>query len=86
MKLNKNFIRHVSGDESLLAATADADFSGVLRGNSTTGMILELLEYNVERDDIVAELRTRFEAPEGVIEKDVDKVLNQLRKIGALDE
>ena len=56
MKLNKNFIPHTSGEESLLAATANADFSGVVRGNHTAGMVFELLRSEITRDEIVTEL------------------------------
>ena len=31
-------------------------------------------------------MRQRFDAPEGTIENDVTKVIEELRKIGALDE
>jgi len=86
MKLNKNFIPHITDDESLLAATADAPFSGVIRGNKTTGLIFQLLTHDTDRDTVVAELHSRFDAPEGKIEADVDKIIAQLRKIGALDE
>ncbi len=86
MKLNKAFLLHNSGDESILVPTGGADFSGVVRGNRTLGAVLELLKTDTTEEAIAAALRARFDAPEGAVEKDVAKVLAELRKIGALDE
>ena len=37
------------------------------------------------RDQVVAAMKERFEAPEGAIERDVDRVISELQKIGALE-
>lgn len=86
MKLNKNFVVHKSGKETLLVPLGGAKFSGIVKGNNTTGKVLEMLNENTTEQKIVASLRSEFEAPECVIEKDVKNILSQLRKIGALDE
>lgn len=86
MKLNKNFISHTTGEEYLLVPTGDADFSGIVKGNKTMGDILNYLEKDLSEKEIVIAMNEKYEAPEGVIEKDVKKVLFELRKIGALDE
>ena len=86
MKLNRNFLLHNTGGESILVPTADADFSGVVRGNKTLGAVLELLKKDTTEDEIVSALKSRFNAPEGMVEKDVARTLAELRKIGALDE
>ena len=86
MKLNKEFLLHTVGSESVLVPTGRADFFGVVRGNKTLGAILELLKEGTTEAEIVAELKSRFQAPDGEIEKDVAKTLTALRGIGALDE
>ena len=86
MKLKKEFIVHNQGEESLMVATSSAAFSGLVRGNKTLGTILELLKKETSQEDLVRAMRARFEAPEGVIERDVETVLEKLRSIGALDE
>ena len=86
MKLKKEFLLHDTGSESLLVPTGAADFSGIVKGNRTLGTILGLLNEEASEDQIVAELKSRFEAPEGSIERDVARVLEELRRIGALDE
>jgi hypothetical protein len=86
MKLNKDFLLHDTGTESLLVPVGGAGFSGVVRGNKTLGAVLELLKTDTAEEAIIAAMRDRFDAPEGAVEADVEKVLAELRKIGALDE
>ena len=86
MKLKKEFITHIVGNESILVPTGEADFSGVVRGNKTLGAVLELLKEEITEEAMIAALKKRFNAPEGAIERDVAKVLAELHRIGALDE
>ena len=86
MKLNKDFISHSIAGESMLVPTGKAEFSGLVRGNKTFGVIVELLKNDTTEAEIVAAIRDRYDAPEGVVENDVKKALEELRKIGALDE
>ena len=86
MKLKKEFLAHIVGEEAVLVPTGGAAFSGVVRGNKTLGAVLELLREETDEEKLVAALRARFDAPEGAIEEDVAKALAALRKIGALDE
>jgi len=86
MKLNKEFLLHNFGDESILVPTGSAGFSGMVKGNQTLGAILELLKEETTEQKIVEALKSRFEAADGAIEADVAKALSELRRIGALDE
>ncbi len=86
MKLNKDYLLHSTGDETILVPTGRANFSGVVRGNRTLGAVLELLKTDTTEEAIVAAMHKRFDAPIGALENDVTKVLSELRKIGALDE
>ncbi len=86
MKLSKDFLLHNANGESILVPVGGASFSGVVRGNKTLGAVLEQLKNDTTEAAIVAALRERFDAPEGAVEKDVARVLAELRKIGALDE
>ena len=86
MKLRKDFLLHDTGRESILVPTGNAAFSGVMRGNKTLGAVLELLKKETSYEELAAAMRQRFDAPEGTIETDVTKVIEELRKIGALDE
>ncbi len=86
MKLRKEFITHNTASQSLLVPTGAAGFSGLVRGNKTLGAILELLKKETSEADIIDTMRKRFDAPEEVITRDVQKALAELRRIGAIDE
>ncbi len=86
MKLKKEFITHVTEEESLLVPTGNAEFSGIVRGNRTLGVILELLKEETTEEKIVSALKDRFDTPEGAAERDTARALAELRGIGALDE
>lgn len=86
MKLKKGFITHDTGSESLLVPMGGAGWSGVVKGNKTLGAILDLLKEDTSEAVIIDAMKQRFDAPEGVITRDVKKALSELRKIGALDE
>ncbi len=86
MKLDPKYLIHSTGGETLLVPTGDADFAGVVRGNRTLGAILELLKDGTTETELVAALRSRFDAPEGAVERDVARALSELRRIGAIEE
>ena len=86
MKLRKEFITHNTDSESLLVPTGAAGFSGLVKGNKTLGVILDLLKDDTTEADIVAVMKARFNAPEDIITRDVNKAISELRKIGAIDE
>ena len=84
MKLKNDFIVHDSGDETMLVATGSASFSGLVKGNKTAGKILELLKTETTEAEIVKKMHEMYDAPDGAIERDVKKVITELRKIGAI--
>ena len=86
MKLKKEFITHNTDSESLLVPTGAAGFSGLVKGNKTLGVILDLLKNDTTEVDIIAAMKARFNAPEEIITRDVKKAISELRKIGAIDE
>ena len=86
MKLSKKFILHNSGEESILVPTGEAEFSGIVKGNTVFGQILILLTEDTDEDSIIEQMGTIFDADRDVIAKDVDKALTELRKVGALNE
>ena len=86
MKLKKEFIPHETGNESLLIPAGGAGFSGLIKGNKTLGIILEMLKEDTTEEKIIDSMKQRFDAPEEVIAGDVRKALSELRNIGAIDE
>ena len=86
MKLSSDYLSHTIGDESVLVPSGRASFSGMVRGNRTLGVVLDLLRNDTTEEAIVAAMKERFSAPEGVIERDVSETLQKLREIGAIEE
>ncbi len=86
MKLNKNFLVHSTGKDTVVVPTGKAAFSGVVRGNETLGEILALLKKDTTKEKIVAALMDKYDVPREVIEEDVTTTINRLKEIGAIDE
>jgi len=86
MRLNRNFIAHDDGSEKLLVSAGGSDFSGLVRGNSTAGFIMECLENDNTEAEIAERMKEKYDAPAEAIERDLKRVLAQLREIGAIDD
>ena len=86
MKLRKEFITYNTESESLLVPAGGAGWSGLVRGNKTLGVLLELLKTDTTEEAVITAMKARFDASEEVIIRDVKKALSELRKIGALDK
>lgn len=86
MKLNKNFLVHKTGKETVIVPTANAGFSGVVQGNKTLGVILDLLKENTTQQKIIDTMTEQYDAPRETIEKDVADVIGRLKQIGAINE
>lgn len=85
MKLKKEFITHTSGDEQLMIS-AGGSFNGMVRSNKTAAFIIDMLKDETTKEKIVSAMLERYDADEAVISADVDKVIDALRGIGAIDE
>ncbi len=86
MKLKDEFIYQPFESEALLIPVGSAYFRGVLRGNHTLGVILELLQSDRTEAELVQALKARFDAPEETLRRDAGRAIAELRKIGALAE
>lgn len=86
MKLNKNFVMHNTGEVAFLAPVSGAGFSGMVRGNSTFGIIIELLQNEITEEEIVKKIAEEYEGDLEKIASDVHRAVEQLREIGAIEE
>lgn len=86
MKLRDGFITHESDGEQIMVAAGENRFSGMVRSNKTAAFIVDCLKEEATKEQIVEKLVAAYDAPEEVIERDVEKILDSLRSIGALDE
>ena len=85
MKLKKDFIVHEAGGETMLVATGEAKFAGLVKGNKILGEMLSFMKEDTTEAEVVRKMREKFEAPEGKIEEDVHKLVTELSKIGAIE-
>ena len=86
MKLKKGFITHETDGEQILIATGEAHFSGLVRSNKTAAFIVNCLEKECTREQIVEAMEEKYDAAREILERDVDKIIEQLKSIGAIDE
>ena len=88
MKLRNGFITYSTGAEQIMVAagTASEVFRGMVRSNATAAFIIDCLKEEISREALVDKLAARYDAPRDIITRDLDKILDSLRKIGALDE
>ena len=85
MKLNKNFLVHTTGNDTVVVPTADAGFSGVIKGNETLGAILDLLKKDTTEENMIESMLKVYNAPRDIIENDVKTTISRLKEIGAID-
>lgn len=86
MKLRDEFVMQTTEDENIMVAVDSTIFSGLVRSNKTAAAIIEQLRTDITRDEIVEKMLSKYDAPRSIIESDVDMVIDNLRKIGALNE
>ena len=86
MKLNKGFLTHDDDGQLLLVSTGASKFSGLVRSNKTAGFIISCLENDVTEAEILAKMQKKFNGPKETMERDIKKIITQLKEIGAIDE
>ena len=86
MKLNKQFVTRDIGDTQVMVAVGSAAFSGVVRSNKTAAFVVDQLKEEATKEKIVAAMLEKYEVTEERASADVDKILEKLRSIGALEE
>ena len=84
MKLKDTFVTYASGDEHIMVATEG--FLGMVRSNKTAAFIIEALKEPTTPEKIVESMSEKYDAHREVIERDVERVLERLRAIGAIEE
>ena len=86
MKLKDGFITHEMDGKQLLVGTGRTGFAGMEESNQTAAFLVDLLKTETSRDQLLAAMLEKYDVAEDVASRDLDKVLETLRSIGALDE
>ena len=85
MKLKESFVTHKNkGDYMMIDATGE--FSGLVHSNATTAFIVGGLKNDTTREEIIAKMLDKYDAPKSKISQDVDRIISSLKSIGAIDE
>ena len=84
MKLKSDFIIHTADDGLLMISTGG--FNGMIKGNNSAAFVIECLRENTTKDAIISKMLEKYSADAEVISADVDKVIETLYKVGAIDE
>ena len=88
MKLHNGFITYTTGNEQIMVAAGSASevFRGMVRSNATAAFIIDCLKEEITLEALTDKMCSRYDAPREMISRDLARVLDTLRKIGALDE
>ena len=84
MKLKDTFVTQEMDGEQVMVE-ADGGFAGMVRSNATAAFIIDQLKTETTREAILDAMCKKYDAPLAVMAEDVDMVLSNLKKIGALD-
>ncbi|MCI6560063.1 MAG: PqqD family protein [Oscillospiraceae bacterium] len=85
MKLKESFITHKNKDDYMMI-DASGEFAGLIHSNATTAFIVDCLRTETTREEIVRKILAKYDADEADVARDVDKIINALKSIGAVDE
>ena len=85
MKIKDGFIISEIADEALLVPT-DGTFGGVVRINDTAKFIIECLQEETTKENVIDKLSKEYDAKRDELENAFDSTLEVLKKIGALEE
>lgn len=80
MKLKDTFVTQEMDGEQVMVE-AGGGFAGMVRSNQTAAFIIDQLKTETTKDA----MEKKYDAPRAVMAEDVDMVLANLEKIGALD-
>lgn len=87
MKLKDTFLMHESQNENILIDASGENFSGFARTNPTAAFIIECLKEDTTEDKIADKMLERYDdVTREVVMKDIVKIVDKLKSIGAIDE
>lgn len=88
MKLKEGFVLHNVGDEHMVVATGEAGkvFNGLVRNNATANFIFEQLLQDTTEEQIVDAMLEKYDASRDQIAADVNRVIEQIKTAGFLEE
>lgn len=88
MKLRKGFVTYMTDGKQLMVAAGPAAkyFHGMVKSNETAAFIIDHMKKETTVDKIVDALTSEYDVPRDRASADVEKIIEQLRSIGAIEE
>ena len=86
MKLKDGFITYEMDGEQVMVSAGSVRFPGLVRSNRTAAFIVDCLKTETTPEDIISAMLEKYDASRDVVARDVAKVLDGLRSVGALEE
>lgn len=86
MKLKDTFVTHQFDDTYAIVNAEKNSFNGIINGNKTAGFIVECLKEDTTTEQIIEKMLKKYDAPVDVITEDVNKIVDTLKAVGAIDE
>ena len=86
MKLKPEFVPHDMGGEYVIVPTGENSFAGMVRCNGTAAFIANCLLEDTTREAVVAAMLDKYDVSAETAGVAVDKILDKLRSIGAIEE
>ena len=86
MKLKETFITYTTDSEQIMVPATNDGFRGMVRGNKAASFIIDCLKEGCSKEQLLEKMIEKYDAPREVLLRDVERVLEILKKIGALDE
>ena len=88
MKIKSDFILRDMGDMRIVVAVGESakSFNGVINLNETAEFMWKKLSAGCTREELIESILAEYDVPAEVVEKDVDNLLEKLKKENILDE
>ena len=86
MKLSKGFITHTEDGQRVLVSTGATAFSGLVRTNPTAAFIIDCIAEGVTMEELTDRLDAKYDAPREKLAADAERLIAQLREIGAVED
>lgn len=84
MKLKSTYIIRETGDDYIMM-DASGKFSGIIHGNETAAFIAQCLKTETTREEIVQKMLEKYDVSRSEASESVDRVVEKLKGIGAID-
>jgi len=85
MKLKSTYITRKNDDDYIMM-DASGEFAGIIHSNATTAFIAECLKTETTKKEIIKKMLEKYDVSESEVSESVDRIIDKLRSIGAIDE